>query len=140
MKTKLILLAVVAGGSMFAQTRFSVRVGVGDRGYDRSYADRYQGYDRPSYDSSYGYREQAYGSFGYDPEREHTRTEWQALRRHQMEEHFQYGPSEELFQHHLQERRNLEHEQWHERHGDRDAGYGPGHESAEDGYRYGHRH
>jgi len=57
-----------------------------------------------------------------------------------MEERFQYGSSEELFQHHMQERRNVEHEQWHERHGDVDAGYGPGHESAEDGYRSWHRH
>src|SRR5229473_5843055 len=111
MKTKLILLALLAAASMFAQTRFSIRIGVGDRGYYApSYAYRSQGSYRPSYGGSYRYREPADGSFGYDPEREHQRAEWRALRHHQMEERWQYGSSEELREHHIQEQRDLAHE------------------------------
>jgi hypothetical protein len=139
MKTKLFLLALLAGGSMFAQSRFSFSIGIGDRGYYApSYGYRSQGFYRPSYGGNYGYREPGYGSFGYDPEREHERAEWRALRRHQIEERRQYGGSPELWEHHLQEQRDLEHEQWHERHGDWDAADGSGHRSAEDGYT--HRH
>ncbi len=145
MKTKLILVALLAGGSMFAQTRFSFSIGTGRQGYYApSYGYRSQGYYRPSYGGSYGYGESAYGgspydgSFGYDPERAHQRSEWQALRRHQMEEIYQYGSSEALREHHIQEQRDLAHEQWHERNGDSDAAYGPGHRSAEDGYGYRH--
>ena len=36
MKTKLMVLALLAGGSMFAQTRFSIGIGVG--GYQPGYA------------------------------------------------------------------------------------------------------
>ena len=124
---------------MFAQPRFSIRIGGDGPGYYAP-SDRYrsQGYYRPSY--GYGYSSPAYGSYGYDPETAHERAEQHALSHHQMEERFQYGSSEELRHHHIQEQRDLEHEQWHERHGDRDAAYGPGHESAEDGYRYIHRH
>lgn len=137
MKTKLVLLAILAAGSTFAQTRFSVRIGVRERGYnspDNAYYS--QGYSRPSYGGDdYGYRGRAYG---YDREREHERAERRALRRHQMEERWEYGNSEDLREHHMQEHQNLKHEQWHERHGDGGAAYGPGHSSADDGY--GHQH
>ena len=139
MTTKILLLAVLAGGSMFAQSHFSVTIGVGNGGYYapsygygqqryyRHYPQSY-GYGRPSY----GYESPSYGSWGYDPEREHAHAERHALRNHQMEEQWQYGDSEELRRHQMQEHRNLEHEQWHERHGDSDAAYGPGHRSAYD--------
>lgn len=134
-KSKLLVLAFLAGGSMFAESRFSVRIGVGDGGY---YAPSY-GYGQPgyyrAYPGSYGYGGPAYGYRSYDPERAHERAERRALRQHQREERWQYGDSEELREHQIQERRDLEHEQWHERHGDHGAAYGPGHESAYDGYR-----
>ena len=136
MKTRLLLLTILAAGTTFAQTRFSVRIGVGERGYyapDNAYS---QGYSRPVYGGDdYAYRGRAYG---YDPEREHERAERRALRRHQMEERWEYGNSHELREHQRDEHHNLKHEQWHERHGDGEAAYGPGHSSAEDGY--GHRH
>ena len=134
MKTKLFLLAIMAAGSMFAQTRFSVRIGVGNQGYYEPYAAygpqrSYQ----PSYGGSYGYRGPSDDSWRYDAERAHKRAEWHSLKHHKMEERWQYGSSEELREHHIQERRALEHEQWHERHGDSNAAYGPGHRSAYDG-------
>jgi len=49
-----------------------------------------------------------------------------------------YGDSEELDQHHAEERRQLRHEQWHERNGDFEAADGPAHGSARDGYRFRH--
>ena len=119
---------------MFAQTRFSVRIGDGDRGYyGQSEGYRSQGYYQPSYDGSYG---SGYGSYGYNPDREHRRSEQHALSHHQQEERWQYGSSEALRDHQRQEKHDLKHEQWHERHGDSDAGYGPGHRSASDGYGY----
>ena len=139
MKSKLFLLAILAAGSTFAQTRFSVRIGVGERGYyaTDNVCDS-ERYYRPYYGRDvYGYRGRAYG-WGYDPEREHERAERQALRRHQMQERWESGHSEDLREHQIQEHRDLEHEQWHERHGDGEAAYGPGHSSAYDGY--GHRH
>lgn len=135
MKTKLFLLAILAAGSTFAQTRFSVRIGVGERGYNSPDNGYYsEGNSRPYYGGDdYGYRGRGYG-YGYDRERAHERAEKHALRRHQMEERWEYGSSEALREHHRQEHRDLEHEQRHERHGDGDAAYGPGHSSAEDGY------
>ena len=45
-----------------------------------------------------------------------------------------YGDSPELRQHQAEERRQLRHVLWHERHGDHSAGDGPAHGSARDGY------
>ena len=44
-----------------------------------------------------------------------------------------YGDSPELREHQAQERWELRHEQWHERHGDYSAGEGRAHSSARDG-------
>ncbi len=135
MKFKVVLLALLVGGSMFAQTRFSFGIGVGNGGY---YAPYYgygsRGYYRPY---GYGYSGPAYG-WGYNPERAHRRAEREALRQHQLEERWQYGDSGELWEHQYQEHRDLKHEQWHERNGDPDAAYGPGHRSAYEGYGYGY--
>src|SRR5216683_2991674 len=48
MKKKLMVLALLAGGTMFAQTRFSIGINVG--GYGRPYApaSSYYVYDRPA--------------------------------------------------------------------------------------------
>ncbi len=138
MKTKLFAIALLAGSSMFAQSRFSVRVGVGDQGYYNpgygyGYGSGYdQGYDGPNYGRSYGYADRSYNGWGYSPDQEHKHAEKRALKQHQREERWQYGSSEELRDHHRQERYDLKHEQRHERYGDPDAAYGPGHRSAYD--------
>ncbi len=135
MKTKLFLLGILAAGSMFAQTRFSVTIGNRYPGY----SDRYKAYggdeyERP-YRGGYGYpgRDR---DWRYDRERAHEHAEKHALRSHQQEERWEYGDSEEVREHQIREHRGLQHEQWHERHGDPDAGYGPGHRSAYDGDGY----
>lgn len=66
MKTKLLALALLAGGTMFAQTRFSIGITVGgnNRGYyaqpaPYAYAQPYNGYQaQPYYDN--GYANQGY--------------------------------------------------------------------------------
>ena len=129
MKSKLILLALLAGGSAFAQTRFSFSIGTYPRGY---YGARPNVY-------GYGYRAPGWGGPGYwgeDPDREHRRAEWYGLRNHQEHERYLYGDSPELREHQAQERYELRHEQWHERNGDYDAGNGPAHGSARDGWRH----
>ena len=143
MKSKLLVLALFAGvGSLFAQSRFSISVG----GYAPGYYDGpgyyaplpQRGYDHP-YDSRYRYARPGAGYWGsYDPQREHERAEWYGLHNHQGEEQFRYGDSEALREHQSQERWELKHEQWHERHGDFDAADGPAHGSASDGYRFGY--
>src|SRR5260370_30108659 len=136
MKSKLFVLALIAGGSLFAQSRFSITIGRGP-GY---YAPPPE-YDRP-YGAwggySYGYYDDRpyAGHWGsYEPEREHQRAEWYGLHRHQQEERFAEGDSDALREHQAQERWELRHEQWHERNGDPDASDGRAHQSARDGYR-----
>ena len=131
MKSKLILLMVIAGASAFAQTRFSVQIG----GYGPGY------YARPpvGYGPARPYRSYGPGGAGYwgeDPDRQHRRAEWYGLRNHQEREQYMYGDSPELREHQAQERWQLRHEQWHERNGDYDAADGPAHGSARDGWRH----
>lgn len=126
MKTKLMALLLLVGASAFAQTRFSIHIGSGP-----AYGYRYS---RPP---MYGYAP-AYGGAGYwgvDPDAEHRREEWRGLRNHHEQERELYGDSPELRQHQAEERYELRHEQWHERHGDVDASHGPAHGSAYDGMR-----
>ena len=124
MTTKLIAIALMAGGSLFAQSRFSVSIG---GGYAQGYYVQAQRGDGYAYDNGHRYDNRA-----------HERAEKQALRNHQEEERWYHGNSHALRDHQRQERRDLEHEQRHERYGDYDAGYGPGHSSAYDGSRYGY--
>jgi hypothetical protein len=134
MKSKLILLMVIAGASAFAQTRFSIQIG----GYGpRSYAP--PAYARPALPYAYRSYGPAGGGAGYwgeDPDRQHRRAEWYGLRNHQERERYMYGDSPELREHQTQERWQLRHEQWHERNGDYDAADGPAHGSARDGWRH----
>jgi hypothetical protein len=139
MKSKLIALVLIAGASAFAQTRFSVRIGGYGPGY-RASAPAYYGYGYGSarshaYDS-YGRGWGGAGYWGEDPDREHRRAEWYGLRNHQERERYMYGDSPELWEHQAQERRQLRHEQWHERNGAYEAADGPAHGSARDGWRH----
>lgn len=138
----LIVFMLLAGGSAFAQTRFSIGIGLG--GYGPGYyapAPAYVAPARPyyrSYGYSNGYAPGYYGGgagyWGESPERQHERAEWGGLRNHHEKERMMYGDSPELREHQAQERWELRHEQWHERHGDDSAGNGPAHGSARDGY------
>jgi len=135
MKSKLIVaFMLIAGGSAFAQTRFSIHIGSGP-GY---YAPPpvYYGPAQPysSYRPGWG----GAGYWGEDPDRQHRRAEWVGLRNHHLRELYLYGDSPELREHHEQERWQLRHEQWHERNGDYDAADGPAHGSARDGMRHYH--
>lgn len=138
----LIALTLLAGGSAFAQTRFSIGIGLG--GYGPGYyapAPAYVAPARPyyrpygySYGYAPGYSGGGAGYWGENPERQHERAEWQGLRNHHEKERMMYGDSPELRQHQAEEQWQLRHEQWHERHGDYSAGDGPAHGSARDGY------
>src|SRR6266481_756090 len=101
MKSKLMLFMLVAGGSAFAQTRFSVHIGGYGPGY---YAPPpvYYGPARPQryYDSGWG---GGAGYWGEDPDREHRRAEWDGLRNHHERERYMYGDSPELREHQWQE-------------------------------------
>src|SRR5262245_22606591 len=137
MKARLVALLFVAGVSAFAQTRFSVQVG----GYSPGY-----GYAPGYYAPAQGNYYRPYSAYGYGSDywrmrrqREHERAEKRALRNHQREERYYYRDSNALREHQEQERWELNHEQWHERNGDRDARFGPGHDSAREG-RYEHQH
>jgi hypothetical protein len=144
MKSKLIAVMFagmfLAGGSLFAQSRFSFSIGSYAPGYYAPAPPAY--YDPgPPHVLYRGYRgsDRAWGGAGYwgeDPDREHRQAEWYGLHNHQQGERLEYGDSEALREHQAQERWELRHEQWHERNGDYDAGYGPAHGSARDGYRY----
>ena len=125
MTKKLLAIALMAGGSLFAQSRFSVSIG---SGYAPGYYAQVQ---RGRYGYSYN------NAYRYD-NRTHERAEKQALRNHQEEERWYYGNSHAPRDHQRQERRDLKHEQRHERYGDYDAGYGPGYSSVYDGSRYGY--
>ena len=132
MKSKLLIAFMfLAGSAAFAQTRFSIRIG---GGYGPSYYAPPPAYRAPaqSYYQSNGYWGGA-GYWGENPERRHERTEWYGLRNHQEQERYMYGDSPELREHQAQERWELRHEQWHERHGDYSAGQGRAHSSARDG-------
>src|SRR5690349_12624987 len=104
MKSKLLIaFALLAGGSAFAQTRFSIGIGVG--GYGPGYyapAPVYVAPARPyyrTYGYSNGYAPNYYrggaGYWGESPERQHERAEWQGLRNHHEKEMMMYGDSEE---------------------------------------------
>jgi hypothetical protein len=99
MKSKLILLALLVGGSAFAQTRFSFSIGTYPRGYYAAPPANYYGPARPN---AYVYGTPGYGGAGYwgeDPDREHRRAEWHGLRNHQENERYMYGDSQELREH-----------------------------------------
>jgi hypothetical protein len=135
MKSKLILLMVIAGASAFAQTRFSIQIG----GYGPGYYAPPPVYYRPAHPYAYRSHGPAWGGAGYwgeDPARQHERAEWYGLHNHQEGERYMYGDSPELREHQAQERWQLRHEQWHERNGDYDATDGPAHGSARDGMRH----
>lgn len=140
MKSKLIALMLIAGGSAFAESRFSISIG----GYAPGYYAPVPGYRAPArahvLHRSYGYSDRGWSGPGYwgeSPERQHERAEQYGLYNHQQNERFMYGDSPELREHHAQEQFELRHEQWHERNGDFDAADGPAHGSARDGYFYG---
>ena len=138
----LIAFVLLAGGSAFAQTRFSIGIHVG--GYNRGYyapapayvapARSYHGSYGYSYNSAPGYYGGGAGYWGESPARRHERAERQGLRNHHEKEFEMYGDSPELRQHQAEEQWQLRHEQWHERNGDYSAGDGPAHASASDGY------
>ena len=133
MKYKLIAFMLLAGGSAFAETRFSIRIG----GYGPGYYAPPTGYyapARPYVYRSYGPRSRGgAGYWGEDPDRQHRRAEWYGLHNHQEGERYMYGDSRELREHQAQEQLQLRHEQWHERNGDYGAADGPAHGSARDG-------
>ena len=135
MKSKLLIAFMfLAGSAAFAQTRFSIRIG---GGYGPSYYAPPPVYYAPAqpYYRSHGYTP-GWGGGGYwgeDPERQHERAEWYGLRNHHQKELEMYGDGPELREHQAQERWELRHEQWHERHGDYSAGEGRAHGSARDG-------
>lgn len=135
MKSKLLIAFIfLAGSAAFAQTRFSIRIG---GGYDPGYYAPPPVYYAPTqpYYRSNGYAP-GWGGAGYwgeGPERQHERGEWYGLRNHHEKELEMYGDSPELREHQAQERWELRHEQWHERHGDYSGAEGRAHGSARDG-------
>ena len=152
MKTKLFAVMLLAGASAFAESRFSISIG----GYSPGYYEQSSGYYaqggphvlyrhvlyRPNgrsnygrYGGGYGYGGRA-GYWGESPERQHERAEWYGLSNHQQAERM-YGGSPELWEHQMQEHHELRHEQWHERNRDFEAGDGPAHGSARDGFYFG---
>jgi len=134
MKSKLLIASILlAGGSAFAQTRFSIRIG---GGYGPSYyapPSTYYAPAQPYYRNGYAPGWGGAGYWGENPERQHERAEWYGLRNHHEKELEMYGDSPELREHQAQERYELRHEQWHERNGDYSAGEGRAHGSARDG-------
>ena len=140
MKSKLIVLMLIAGGAAFAESRFSISIG----GYVPGYyapVPVYREPARPHVLHRYGYSDRRWNGAGYwgeNPARRHEQIERQGLYNHQQIERFMYGDSPELWEHQAQEQWELRHEQWHERNGDYGAAEGPAHGSARDGYFYGH--
>ena len=68
MKTKLVVLMLLMGTSLFARTHFSIGIGVGGYGYPYGYD--YDYYSQPAYgygygNQGYGYGNQGYGDQGY---------------------------------------------------------------------------
>lgn len=151
MKYKLLALMLIAGGSAFAESRFSISIGGYAPGYYAPPPVYYAparphvlhrwggpGYSTGSAWGGYGSGWSGAGYWGEDPARQHERAEWHGLHNHQQGEQFMYGDSQELREHQAQEQWQLRHEQWHERNGDFDAADGPAHGSARDGFYYGH--
>src|SRR6266478_7455331 len=112
MKSKLIGLMLIAGGSAFAESRFSIRIGGYGPGYDAPppvyYAPaRPRGSYRPDprFDRGDSYERgwSGPGYWGEDPERRHQRAEWYGLRNHQLHEQYSYGDSPELREHQAEE-------------------------------------
>jgi len=141
MKSKLLVLMLLAGGSAFAESRFSISIG----GYAPGYYAPPPVYYAPARPHvlfrSYGQFNRGWGGAGYwgeSPERQHERAEWYGLHNHQEGEQFTYGDSPELREHQAQEQWQLRHEQWHERNGDFGAADGPAHGSARDGFYHDH--
>ena len=135
MKSKLIALTLIAAGSAFAQTRFSIGIGIGGGNGSRYYAPPpvYYPQARPHVYRSVPEWAGGAGYWGEDPDRQHKQAERYGLRNHQQQERYLHGNSQELREHQEQERRELRREQWHERNGDYDAADGPAHGSARDG-------
>jgi len=134
MKSKLILLMLIAGASAFAETHFSIQIGGYGPGYyapPPAYYSPAQPYVYRSYGHTWGA-----GYWGEDPARQHERSEWYGLHNHQDHERYLYGDSPELREHQAQERRQLRREQWDEQNGDYNAAYGAAHGSARDGWRH----
>ena len=141
MKLKLIAMMFLAGGALFAQSRFSIIIGGNGPGYYAPPPVYYAPVRPHVFYREYSQDGRGWGGAGYwgeDPDRQHRRAEWYGLHSHQQGERFMYGDSEELDQHHAEERRQLRHEQWHEWNGDFEAADGPAHGSARDGYRFRH--
>jgi hypothetical protein len=143
MKSKLLVLMLLAGGSAFAESRFSISIG----GYAPGYYAPPPVYYAPARPHvlfrSYGQFNRGWGGAGYwggdgywgeSPERQHERAEWYGLHNHQEGERYMNGDSPELREHQAQEQWELRHEQWHERNGDFGAADGPAHGSARDGF------
>jgi hypothetical protein len=147
MKSKLLVLMLLAGGSAFAESRFSISIG----GYAPGYYAPPPVYYAPARPHvlfrSYGQFNRGWGGAGYwggdgywgeSPERQHERAERYGLHNHQEGERYMHGDSPELREHQAQEQWELQHEQWHERNGDFGAADGPAHGSARDGFYHDH--
>ena len=137
MKYTLLILTVLSGFALSAETHFSISMGGYDPGYysaPRIYTA--PGYAHGLYRSGVGFNRGGGrgGYWGENPERRHRRAEWNGLRNHNEEERYMDGDSWELREHQQQERRELRHEQFHERNGDFYAAEGPAHGSARDGF------
>lgn len=99
MKKKLMVLALLAGGSMFAQTRFSVGVSVGSNrgyyGYAPAAADCPPVYNNygysyavPSYDYGYSYTAPSYNyGYSYVAPRYSERSEYRGFNRDRDRDH-----------------------------------------------------
>ena len=134
MKSKLIAVMLLAGGSLFAESRFSISIG----GYGPGYYAPAPGYYQQARPHVLYRGWSGAGYWGESPQRRHERAERQGLRNHQENERYMFGDSPELWEHQAQEQRELRHEQWHERNGDYGAADGPAHGSARDGYYHSH--
>jgi len=141
MKSKLIAFMLLAGGSLFAESRFSISIGGYAPGYYAPPPVYYAPVRPHVLYRSYGSFNRGWGGAGYwgeSPERRHERAEWHGLHNHQQQERFLYGDGPELREHQAQEQWELRHEQWHERNGDFGAADGPAHGSARDGFYHDH--
>src|SRR5207253_1852636 len=105
MKSKLIALMLIAGGSAFAESSFAIHIGGYGPGYYAPPPAYYYGHTRPyrSYGSGWG----GAGYWGGDTDRQHRRAEWYGLRNHHEREQYMYGDSQELREHQQQEQWQL---------------------------------
>src|SRR6266566_8007512 len=104
MKSKLIAVMLVAGGSLFAESRFSISIGGYAPGYYAPppvyYAPvrphvlyRSYGYSNRGWGGAAGYSNRGRDGAGYwgeSPERQHERAEWYGLHNHQQGERYRY--------------------------------------------------